>query len=109
METLDQYRKIIRELLQSHATKDDPDIECQIICDPENDHYQLLELGWQGLHRLYVCYIHLDIKQGKIWIQQNMTESDLGQELVDRGVPASDIVLGLQPPYKRPYTQYSVA
>lgn len=38
-----------------------------------------------------------------------MTEADLGQELVNRGIPASDIVLGLQPPYKRPYTQYSVA
>lgn len=109
MDRLDQYRKIIRELLHSHATNDDPDIECQIICDTENDHYQLLELGWQGLHRLYACYIHLDIKQGKIWIQHNMTESDLGQELVDRGVPAADIVLGLHPPYKRPYTRYSAA
>jgi len=25
------------------------------------------------------------------------------------GVPREDIVLGLQPPYKRPYTDYGVA
>ncbi len=53
--------------------------------------------------------MHLDIKDGKIWIQHNMTEVDLGQELVNRGVPAEDIILGLQPPYKRPYTNYGVA
>jgi len=38
-----------------------------------------------------------------------MTEADLAQELVEKVVPASDIVLGLHPPYKRPYTKYGVA
>lgn len=109
METIIQYRQIIRDLLESHLSHDDPDIECQLICDTEHDHYQLVELGWQGLQRLYACYMHLDIKNGKIWIQHNMTEADLGQELVDRGVPPSDIILGLHPPYKRPYTNYGVA
>ncbi|WZI67234.1 MAG: element excision factor XisI family protein [Gloeotrichia echinulata DVL01] len=47
---------------------------------------------------MYACYIHLDIKDGKIWIQHNMTEADIGQELVEKGVPASDIILGLHPP-----------
>ncbi|MHC5732600.1 MAG: element excision factor XisI family protein, partial [Nostoc sp.] len=45
----------------------------------------------------------------KIWIQQNMTDVDLAQELLEMGVPKDDIVLGLQPPYKRPYTGYGVA
>jgi hypothetical protein len=51
----------------------------------------------------------IDIKDEKIWIQHNMTEADLGQELVEKGVPSSDIILGLHPPYKRPYTHYGVA
>jgi hypothetical protein len=50
----------------------------------------------------------VDIKGSKIWIQHNMTEADIGQELVEKGVPSSDIVLGLRPPYKRPYTNYGV-
>jgi len=37
------------------------------------------------------------------------TETDLAQELVNMGVPKEDIVFGLQPPYKRPYTGYGVA
>jgi XisI protein len=38
-----------------------------------------------------------------------MTEADLAQELVERGVLKEDIVLGLHPHYKRPLTGYGVA
>lgn len=38
-----------------------------------------------------------------------MTDVDLAQELVELGVAKEDIVLGLQPPYKRPYTGFGVA
>jgi len=50
----------------------------------------------------------LDIKDGKIWLQQNTTDIDVGQELIEMGIPQEDIVLGLHPPYKRPYTGYGV-
>lgn len=108
MEKLEKYRQIVHDLLNSHATNNDSEIESQIICDTKNDHYQLLDIGWQGYQRIYACYIHIDIKDNKIWIQHNMTEADLGQELMDKGVPAQDIILGLHPPYKRPYTNYGV-
>ncbi len=109
MEKLAKYRQIVREILIAHANTNEPNIECQLIFDTEHDHYQIVDLGWQGLTRIYCCSIHLDIRDGKIWIQYNMTEADLGQELVEKGVPAADIVLGLHPPYKRPYTNYGVA
>ncbi len=108
MEKLEKYRQIIRDLLATHARTTEEEIECQIIYDTEHNHYQLVDVGWQGMNRIYACYIHLDIKNDKIWIQHNMTEIDLGQELVDQGVPAADIILGLHPPYKRPYTNYGV-
>ena len=73
------------------------------------DHYQLLDIGWEEYNRIYNCFIHIDIKDGKIWIQENMTENDLAQELVEMGVNKEDIILGLHPPYKRPYTGYGVA
>jgi hypothetical protein len=50
----------------------------------------------------------LDIKQGKIWIEQNMTEMRVAQELVDLGVAKEDIVLGFQAPEMRQYTDYAV-
>ncbi|MFB2835669.1 XisI protein [Floridanema evergladense] len=113
MERIEQYRQFIRKLLTSHADSDntnsDIEIESQLVFDTENDHYQVLDVGWNGLKRVYNCFIHIDIKDGKIWIQRNMTEADLAQELVEMGVPKEDIVLGLHPPYKRPYTGYGVA
>jgi hypothetical protein len=113
MERLEQYRQAIRQLLTAHASFEqsnpDPEIECQLIFDAEHDHYQLLDIGWEELKRVYNCFMHLDIKDGKIWIQRNMTEADLAQELVERGIPKEDIVLGLHPQYKRPFTGYGVA
>ncbi|MGB8690593.1 MAG: element excision factor XisI family protein [Microcoleus sp.] len=49
------------------------------------------------------------MKDGKIWIQQNGTEIDLGQELVNIGVPKSDIVVGFHPPYMRQFTDFAVS
>ena len=113
MEKLENYRLIIRQLLANHArleaNNSDSEIEGQLIFDTEHDHYQLLDIGWDGLKRVYNCFIHLDIKDGRIWIQRNMTEADLAQDLVEMGIPKEDIILGLHPSYKRPYTGYGVA
>lgn len=112
MERLNHYRQTVRNLLVAHASVEpalsQPEIESQLLFDSEHDHYQLLDLGWDNLKRVYACFIHLDIKDGKIWIQRNMTESDLAQELVEMGIPKDDIVLGLHPQYKRPLSGYSV-
>jgi hypothetical protein len=62
---------------------------------------------WDGM-AVYGCVLHLDIKQGKIWIEQNMTEMRVAQELVDLGVAKKDIVLGFQAPEMRQYTDYAV-
>ncbi|MCT7960970.1 XisI protein [Laspinema sp. D1] len=39
-------------------------------------------------------------------MQRNGTELDIACGVVEMGVPQSDIILGLHPPYKRPYTGY---
>ncbi|BAY09487.1 XisI protein [Calothrix sp. NIES-2098] len=111
MARIEQYRQSIEKLLKSHADCETSnlDIESQLIVDTEHDHYQLLEVGWDGMKRVYNCVMHLDIKNGKIWIQRNMTDVDIAQELVEMGIAKEDIVLGLHPPYKRPYTGYGVA
>jgi hypothetical protein len=111
MDKLEYYRQCIRQFLteQSLEENSDTDVECQFIFDSEHDHYQLLDIGWRELKRVYHCFIHLDIKDDKIWIQRNLTEINIAEELVKRGIPPEDIVLGLHPPYKRPYTGYGIA
>ncbi len=113
MDEIEQYRSAIQALLQEHnqylPDNKNTDVENELCFDIERDRYQLMRVGWQELKRVYYTVMHFDIKDGKVWIQQNMTDVDVGQELIDRGIPKQDIILGLQPPYKRPYTGYAVA
>jgi len=47
--------------------------------------------------------------QVKLIVYDPVEEADLAQDLVEMGIPKEDIILGLHPSYKRPYTGYSVA
>jgi hypothetical protein len=112
MDKVEKYREYVQQIVSDRANSDTTtkeDVEVQLVIDTVRDHYQWMNVGWEGLKRVYHCFIHFDIKDGKIWIQQNWTEDDLAADLVEMGVPREDIVLGLHPPYKRPYTDYGVA
>jgi hypothetical protein len=111
MDKITKYRDCVIKLLTSYTNDDvsDNEVEVQLILDTERDHYQWMNVGWQELNRIYRCVMHFDIKDGKIWLQQNLTDLNPAEELVEMGIPREDIVLGLQAPYKRQYTDYGVA
>jgi tetratricopeptide (TPR) repeat protein len=111
METVETYRKLVQHLLQAHANEEEgaEGVEVQLVCDTVHDHYQLWYVGWQGEHRIRGCVLQVDIKDGKIWIQYDGTETGLACALVQAGVPKEDIVLAFHAPHKRPYTGYAVA
>ena len=111
LEKIQNYRAIIKQILSQYARYKPSygEIEIQTLFDVENDHYQVLWLGWNKEERIYGCSMHLDIQAEKIWIQANNTEMDIAEALVEKGVPKKDIVIGLQPPYIRPYTGYAIA
>lgn len=111
MDKLDHYRTCIQMLLEQHCQikAQHDEVENDLLFDRDRDHYQLMRVGWKGLSRVYHTVLHFDIKNGKIWLQQNTTDSNVGLELQNMGIPKEDIVLGLHPAYKRPYTGYGVA
>jgi len=84
------------------------DIEVQAILDAENDHYQLVNVGWNGNRRIHGCVLHIDIKNGKIWIQHDGTENGIADELTRLGVPKEQIVLAFHSLYKRQFTGFAV-
>jgi len=110
MDTIESYRHLIQSLLTDYAAIPiaNGSIDCYTVFDTKQDHYQVINVGWDGHRRVYGCVLHLDIIKGKIWIQQNMTEMRIAQELVDLGVAKEDIVLGFQMPEMREYTGYAV-
>ncbi|RCJ25399.1 FdxN element excision controlling factor protein [Nostoc sp. ATCC 43529] len=111
MADLEKYRESIRKLITEYAqlASSNNEIEVQTIFDVEQDHYQLIYIGWQNKRRVFGPVMHFDIKNGKIWIQWNGTEEDVGEQLVAMGVPKHDIVVGFHTPYMRQYTDYAVS
>ncbi|WP_375494069.1 XisI protein [uncultured Nostoc sp.] len=110
MDKLKKYQQIIQQLLQEYAaiSNQEPEIETQLIFDTEHDHYQLVNVIWKNDRRIYSCFLHLDIKDGKVWLQHNGTENEVGEDLANLGIPKQDIVIGFHSPFKRQFTDYAV-
>lgn len=53
--------------------------------------------------------LHLEIREGKIWIQENNTDILVAEILLEKGVKRDDIILGLKPYFVREYTGFGVA
>lgn len=103
------HREVIETILTNHSGNDlETQTEVQLIFDREREHYQVIHLGWEEERRVYGCVIHVDIKDGKFWIQRDRTETGIANELVAAGVPKSDIVLAFKAPYIRPLTGFAV-
>ncbi len=111
MDSLTHYRETIKSILQEHSVHKPAygDIEVELILDEQHDHYELSYIGWDGYNRIHGSIIHIDIKNGKIWIQYDGTDDEIANRLVEAGIPQSQIVLAFQPPYKRKYTDFAAA
>ena len=99
-------KTIIKEYAQDDYRRNG--VERELIFDTEHDHYQIVNVGWEKEHRVYGCVLHIDIKQGKIWLQYNGTEIEFAEELVKLGVPKQDIVIGFHSELMRKFTEYAV-
>lgn len=111
MDTLKEYRRIIRELLEKYATYKPArgDVQIEVVLDQDNDHYELMYAGWNGKYRIHGSVLHIDIRNEKVWIQQDGTEEGIAEELVKAGIPRERIVPGFKPPEIRPHTDFAVA
>jgi len=108
METLTRYRQILYDLLRQYAHKPSHgEITPEVIVDAEQNHYELMHVGWGGSRRVHGSVLHIDIINGKIWIQHDGTAPGVALDLVEAGVPREDIVLGFRPDYVRPHTGYA--
>lgn len=110
MAKLDEYRLKVQQLLEKYAQYKPSygDVEIELIFDTQRDHYQILSIGWNQQKRVYGPIMHLDIKNEKIWIQQNTTEADIAAELLEMGVLKQDIVIGFHTSKMRQMTSFSV-
>lgn len=116
MEEVNKLRDIIEKVLQEHAefyraanAQHSDENMVEVVFDRERDHYVLFNIAWEGYDRTHYAAIHMDIINGKIWIQKDSTEEGVATDLEKYGVPKDKIVLAFKSPSLRKYTEYAAA
>jgi hypothetical protein len=106
----DEYPDLIVRLFREWESWPGPQahFEVEVVADRENDHYLLLTVGWDGYKRIYGTLIHIDIIDGKLWIQRDNTEDGIATHLVAAGVPKDRIVLAFYPETVREYGEFAI-
>jgi XisI protein len=107
MADLNHFSNCIQSVLSIYAERraNQKDVEVQLIFDVN---YQLFYMGWEGHKRVFYPIIHVDIQGEKIWLQHNVTEELVADDLMALGIDRNDIVLGLHHLSLRPYTDFAV-
>jgi len=116
MENVSDLRQIIEQILTEKAEfyrrvndqKADENM-VELVFDRERDSYLLVNIAWEKYERTYYSVAHLDIINGKIWIQKDATEEGIATDLENLGVPKEKIVLAFHSPTLRKYGEYALA
>ena len=111
MDKVKKYKKLIRDMLTEIADRFRRNSDWEILeaFDEEHGQYLLFTDGWRGSVRDYGCFMHIEVKlDGKIWLRRDGTDLDIGQDIIDEGVPKSDVVLAFHSPVRREMTGFAV-
>ncbi|HYV35613.1 MAG TPA: XisI protein [Gemmataceae bacterium] len=111
MAAVTAYPDIVQQVLDAYTKVPyaHGDLACEAIFDRQRNRYVLMTVGWDDEERVHHPLAHIDILDGKIWVQTDNTEHGLAPEFVRAGVPKSDIVLAFRPADVRKHTEYAVA
>jgi hypothetical protein len=110
--TLNEWRQIIKKILAELAAIPFPEVvnlKAKTVFDESSDIYMVLVEGWQDVKRMHGCLVHVEINDGKIWIQQDGTEDGVANELLVAGIPKDRIVLAFKSPQTRAHSGFAVA
>ena len=108
---LNRYRQAIEKILEDYASVPYSygDIQTEAVFDRQRDRYLLVNVGWDEDTRVHGALVHVDVVDGKVWIQRDGTEDGIAEDLVRAGIPRDNIVLGFHAAHVRPHTDYAVA
>jgi hypothetical protein len=111
MDRNDTYRTIVKRILQEVAdiTPSEETIRTEFVCDDTLGHYQVSQVGWEGKRRVDDVFLHIDVCDGKVWLQHDGTNLKIAEDLIRAGIPKEHIVLAFHHPSRRQDTEYAVA
>lgn len=109
MDALDRYRNIIETCLLEYTRPPyvHDEIDKEAVFDRTRDRYLVITIGWQKRKRIHSCLLHIDLIDGKVWIQRDDTESGIAYDLLRAGIPKEDLVIGFRPADVRPFIEFA--
>lgn len=107
MDTLTEYRQIIRTSMQEYAIWGRQDsfepITTHYVYDDENGEYLILNVGHdtQWDRWIHVILFHAWIQDGIVWVAADNISPSVVTDLVKKGIPASVIRPATEQPFVR--------
>ena len=103
--------QIVEKVLCEHArfSTTAPPLRTVTVFDRENGAFLVVDEGWDGYKRIYNTWAHVEVRSGKVYIEQDLTAEGLANDLVAAGIPESRIVLNFKHPSLRRDTPFAIA
>ena len=83
--------------------------QVETIFDTKNDRYLVIAVGWEKSKRIHNCIVHFDIKDEKIWVQENNTDVEFDRDLEEMGISKKEIVVDFRHPSMWGYSDFAIA
>lgn len=117
MDKLDKYRSVIKKTLTGYYEmastqvigKREIEASDRLAFDEKRDQYLWFRFGWEEKKQIQHIIMYLCIKNSKIWVELDVTNLCVVDDLLSAGIPQSDIVLGFHHPSKRGLTEFATA
>lgn len=103
MKILGEFASLVKR------TSESKQIDTLTIFDQSTDGYMVYRIGWENSKRIRLATMFVRIVNGKFWIEENRTEVEIAQGLMDAGVPKDDIRFGFHHPLLRDEPASAVA
>ena len=100
MDTQASYRDIVKAVLSKYAQlrPSHGSIRLDTVFDERQDHYALMQSGWDRGIRVRGNLIYVTLHDGKVYIEYDGIEQGIHEEFIRRGIPEKDIVLAFLSP-----------
>jgi len=112
MDKLSFHREAIKSVLQKHkevVSRAKSEIENLFVFDEATDNYTWVRFGWTSNGRLESITAFIRLLNDKIYIEEDLTEDGIANELIEKGVSQKDIVLAFQQPEVRQFTEFALS
>lgn len=112
MDKLNKYKAILQEELEYHTKgriANAPELQHYLVINKEETDFLVLLMGWYKRRFRHNVMYHLQLKDQKVHIYCINTDVDIAANLVEAGIPQSDIIIAFRPEYLQEKSDYSAA